>query len=102
MIRRPPRSTLFPYTTLFRSVYRRMRAGVLLVTVTIPLWGCAGGGRSLTPPPTNPQPAITALSPTNVTAGTKGTTATITGNRFIPTSRGPRTEKRRGGEEGRN
>src|SRR2546430_16123717 len=24
MIRRPPRSTLFPYTTLFRSVRRRM------------------------------------------------------------------------------
>src|SRR3712207_7494853 len=23
MIRRPPRSTLFPYTTLFRSVYRQ-------------------------------------------------------------------------------
>src|SRR2546429_4797069 len=23
MIRRPPRSTLFPYTTLFRSVYRK-------------------------------------------------------------------------------
>src|SRR2546425_7796654 len=23
MIRRPPRSTLFPYTTLFRSCYRR-------------------------------------------------------------------------------
>src|SRR5256885_10674367 len=29
MIRRPPRSTLFPYTTLFRSVGRRRRAGVL-------------------------------------------------------------------------
>src|SRR2546430_8137422 len=28
MIRRPPRSTLFPYTTLFRSVLvRRIRAG---------------------------------------------------------------------------
>src|SRR5256885_13284408 len=27
MIRRPPRSTLFPYTTLFRSVARRQRAG---------------------------------------------------------------------------
>src|SRR5258708_13427576 len=29
MIRRPPRSTLFPYTTLFRSPrpYRRARAG---------------------------------------------------------------------------
>src|SRR3712207_8137771 len=24
MIRRPPRSTLFPYTTLFRSIYRNM------------------------------------------------------------------------------
>src|SRR5258708_19067648 len=27
MIRRPPRSTLFPYTTLFRSVQRRFSAG---------------------------------------------------------------------------
>src|SRR3712207_8997605 len=28
MIRRPPRSTLFPYTTLFRSVERPQRAQV--------------------------------------------------------------------------
>src|SRR5262245_63368600 len=27
MIRRPPRSTLFPYTTLFRSDQRQMRDG---------------------------------------------------------------------------
>src|SRR6202041_2396751 len=27
MIRRPPRSTLFPYTTLFRSWVRRRRSG---------------------------------------------------------------------------
>src|SRR3989442_2405227 len=27
MIRRPPRSTLFPYTTLFRSLLTRRRAG---------------------------------------------------------------------------
>src|SRR2546428_7968475 len=27
MIRRPPRSTLFPYTTLFRSSLSRQRAG---------------------------------------------------------------------------
>src|SRR2546425_9031497 len=26
MIRRPPRSTLFPYTTLFRSIYERIGA----------------------------------------------------------------------------
>src|SRR5256885_9173261 len=28
MIRRPPRSTLFPYTTLFRSAGRRRHVGV--------------------------------------------------------------------------
>src|ERR1035438_3348995 len=28
MIRRPPRSTLFPYTTLFRSLYRKSAAGL--------------------------------------------------------------------------
>src|SRR3712207_7311868 len=28
MIRRPPRSTLFPYTTLFRSEARRLRARI--------------------------------------------------------------------------
>src|SRR5687767_15667738 len=27
MIRRPPRSTLFPYTTLFRSVWNNRRSG---------------------------------------------------------------------------
>src|SRR3712207_7891267 len=34
MIRRPPRSTLFPYTTLFRSKWTRRRR-----------WGRAGVGR---------------------------------------------------------
>src|SRR3712207_8542741 len=29
MIRRPPRSTLFPYTTLFRSVIQNWRPGVV-------------------------------------------------------------------------
>src|SRR3712207_7891452 len=31
MIRRPPRSTLFPYTTLFRSVDRRRQAVAVVV-----------------------------------------------------------------------
>src|SRR5260370_30392960 len=31
MIRRPPRSTLFPYTTLFRSFGASPRAGLMLV-----------------------------------------------------------------------
>src|SRR5260221_8644913 len=37
MIRRPPRSTLFPYTTLFRS-------GVVQVH-RLGGWRCGGGGR---------------------------------------------------------
>src|SRR3712207_7351382 len=40
MIRRPPRSTLFPYTTLFRSCATRPRPG-----------GCSVG-RTATPSPT--------------------------------------------------
>src|SRR3989304_8384185 len=28
MIRRPPRSTLFPYTTLFRSLYRSIKQDI--------------------------------------------------------------------------
>src|SRR5258705_13060043 len=32
MIRRPPRSTLFPYTTLFRSIVMRLRMFLLLIT----------------------------------------------------------------------
>src|SRR2546425_6437054 len=31
MIRRPPRSTLFPYTTLFRSVGLLVRVGAIVV-----------------------------------------------------------------------
>src|SRR3712207_8462623 len=49
MIRRPPRSTLFPYTTLFRSpliVGRALRvqlaAGLVAVTAGTLLWGFAG------------------------------------------------------------
>src|SRR2546426_3609287 len=54
MIRRPPRSTLFPYTTLFRSPPRcvvqrlrrrgrlRMLAGILLVNLGL-LRGTLGG-----------------------------------------------------------
>src|SRR2546422_5166605 len=33
MIRRPPRSTLFPYTTLFRSAVSELRIPLLVVAV---------------------------------------------------------------------
>src|SRR5258707_10459297 len=37
MIRRPPRSTLFPYTTLFRSLLERDQVAVELVEVLVTL-----------------------------------------------------------------
>src|SRR2546429_5909477 len=39
MIRRPPRSTLFPYTTLFRSAFEvvKLAASLMFVTPSIPL-----------------------------------------------------------------
>src|SRR3712207_8402933 len=33
MIRRPPRSTLFPYTTLFRSEQHKVGSGLVAITV---------------------------------------------------------------------
>src|SRR5256885_12939849 len=41
MIRRPPRSTLFPYTTLFRSIGFHAEPGT-----TTALVGSSGGGKS--------------------------------------------------------
>src|SRR3712207_8574861 len=45
MIRRPPRSTLFPYTTLFRSVDSLRRAGTLTTEA------CERLSQSLSPRP---------------------------------------------------
>src|SRR3712207_8757997 len=41
MIRRPPRSTLFPYTTLFRSAYL-VSSGLRLLSIVLLLWGVLG------------------------------------------------------------
>src|SRR5256885_11032551 len=49
MIRRPPRSTLFPYTTLFRSVGRIAKGrGVKLEDVQLPADDEREGPRALT------------------------------------------------------
>src|SRR5256885_4682453 len=37
MIRRPPRSTLFPYTTLFRSAYRRIISAITIPSAFVAL-----------------------------------------------------------------
>src|SRR2546421_6911876 len=45
MIRRPPRSTLFPYTTLFRSIVERgVLTGFLTSRETAAKLGNGGGG----------------------------------------------------------
>src|SRR3712207_9175632 len=46
MIRRPPRSTLFPYTTLFRSL-RLMREAVICEPLRTPVGGFGGGLRDV-------------------------------------------------------
>src|SRR3712207_8856776 len=47
MIRRPPRSTLFPYTTLFRSGQVRLKAGAEgLLPVRLARVGGQGDGRN--------------------------------------------------------
>src|SRR5437764_6145369 len=43
MIRRPPRSTLFPYTTLFRSYRHRESAGRRVAQQAVFAAGCAAG-----------------------------------------------------------
>src|SRR2546426_9083061 len=48
MIRRPPRSTLFPYTTLFRS-YRR--AGLSSRRQDAEAWSCGSDGYGAGPGP---------------------------------------------------
>src|SRR5947207_9061239 len=45
MTRRPPKSTLFPYTTLFRSVGREEEVEKALAKVAIRLGGLDGSGK---------------------------------------------------------
>src|SRR3989442_6147772 len=45
MIRRPPRSTLFPYTTLFRSPRRALRGGAAARRGPVRARVLRGGGR---------------------------------------------------------
>src|SRR5690606_40757247 len=67
MIRRPPRSTLFPYTTLFRSApgRRRRRAGhhprrLRRATGAHAPAGAGCGGAGMTPAPATPTLASAA------------------------------------------
>src|SRR5256885_10508599 len=48
MIRRPPRSTLFPYTTLFRSItHWSLPAGILAIGIVTVIYTWVGGLRAV-------------------------------------------------------
>src|SRR3712207_8881223 len=53
MIRRPPRSTLFPYTTLFRSGLRRDGGAVVGLTREVTLWDYTAHFKPLATPEPN-------------------------------------------------
>src|SRR5215216_3904629 len=94
MIRRPPRSTLFPYTTLFRSRPRRRAGQPLRPRVLRPPPGVgapvdrAPGGH---PRPRRPRPPAAALRPLVQEAGR------LLHRDQGQAGRGPRPGRRRGG-----
>src|SRR5260370_10110896 len=56
MIRRPPRSTLFPYTTLFRSVFR---ADSAVAAPSAPIESSISSATSMESPPALPRSSMT-------------------------------------------
>src|SRR3712207_8664352 len=80
MIRRPPRSTLFPYTTLFRSCFLKTKHDLImkkklfyLLWLAIPLVSCEkGGGIPDTPinPPIHPKTNNDTLAWNNLQSST--------------------------------
>src|SRR2546426_12212478 len=73
MIRRPPRSTLFPYTTLFRAGWQWQRthmtkperaARLWLAVAVATLWLLSVGGEAEESIPVSTVPDVMALLPT--------------------------------------
>src|SRR2546425_6402311 len=60
MIRRPPRSTLFPYTTLFRSLSAEIPGSTVFVVGCGPI-GCFAVGIARAKQPIGPQPTTNTV-----------------------------------------
>src|SRR3712207_861889 len=80
MIRRPPRSTLFPYTTLFRSRIQATQAGDLAVR-----WNCKAGKCGSCSAEINGRPRLMCM--TRLSDFTEGETVTVTPLRTFPVVR---------------
>src|SRR2546422_1028160 len=72
MIRRPPRSTLFPYTTLFRSLRRAIASisSVMSTPITRPVWPTRLLASKQSIPP--PEPMSSTVSPGRTVARPAG------------------------------
>src|SRR5947207_4007159 len=68
MIRQPPRSTLFPYTTLFRSVSASSSVAIRAEASTAGTYQCPTAGR-LAPPPAPVAQGIERAPPEREVAG---------------------------------
>src|SRR5438309_11407793 len=108
MIRRPPRSTLFPYTTLFRSTLDAVSVGVGLTvqdanTLTLKN-GLTLNGAVLTIAD-NPQSGNSTVAQFSGTQMLDGTGEVVFGGtggaNFLFGTSGTRSEERRVGKEGR-
>src|SRR2546430_17654994 len=97
MIRRPPRSTLFPYTTLFRSLIRSL----LDLTDNIVAEGGENGGRHDVVPPRQ-LVRHDGDDPYLVVAADKGTASFSDLANEISEEYGFRSEERRVGKECRS
>src|SRR3712207_7473823 len=80
MIRRPPRSTLFPYTTLFRSRIQATQAGDLAVR-----WNCKAGKCGSCSAEVNGRPRLMCL--TRMSTFAEDETVTVTPLRTFPVIR---------------
>src|SRR2546425_11415961 len=94
MIRRPPRSTLFPYTTLFRSLFAGSSTQPIANRIDLVLnyFGVRVDGAAPPPPPPPPTP-VTDIAVTGVAAPaavTQGATVNVNvtvknvGNQDVP------------------
>src|SRR2546427_11008687 len=96
MIRRPPRSTLFPYTTLFRSALGVLRRG--LAAVVLSLGMMSGGGSAMGLLAGGMRMASNAVGVLR-----RGVGAVVLSLSMMSGGGGAmRSEERRGGKEGRS
>src|SRR5258708_35868378 len=99
MIRRPPRSTLFPYTTLFRSTAVSTAPSVLVTDGTNPV-----AGVSVTFAVATGDGSISSPSGGTVVTNSSGIAALsswVVGTAAGSNNNTVRSGERRGGEEGR-